>query len=91
MDEHTIVEGGRIVNFEGGFVDHNLNDLTVWTTKHNHYATREAIDVLNEAYGLLDQDPALLVQSSTSQRAFDQCRYPSITGIFGNIITSPLG
>lgn len=67
MDEHMVVERGRIVRFEGGFADHNLNDLTFWTAKHNHYATREAIDVLNEAYGLFDSDPAVLTQARSSQ------------------------
>lgn len=66
MDEHMIVQGGRTVNFEGGFADYNLNDLTFWTAKHNHYATREAIDVLNKAHGLFESDRAL-VDAGTSQ------------------------
>ena len=66
MDEHMIVQGGRTVNFEGGFADYNMNDLTFWITKHNHYATREAIDVLNKAHGLFESDRAL-VDSGTSQ------------------------
>jgi glycosyltransferase involved in cell wall biosynthesis len=48
MDEHIIVSGGRIVTFDGAFVDHNLNDLSFFIQKHNAYATREAIDVLNQ-------------------------------------------
>lgn len=67
MDEHTIVEGGRVINFSGGFADHNLNDLSFWTTKHNQYATREAIEVLNESYGLFESDLALLQQKNSSQ------------------------
>ncbi|HET6375589.1 MAG TPA: glycosyltransferase family 2 protein, partial [Methylocella sp.] len=62
-----IVEGGRVINFSGGFADHNLNDLTFWTAKHNQYATREAIEVLNESYGLFESDLALLQQKSSSQ------------------------
>jgi glycosyltransferase involved in cell wall biosynthesis len=46
MDEHIVVEGGRIVHFDGGFADHNLNDLTYFIAKHNGYATREAVEVL---------------------------------------------
>ena len=53
MDEHIVVEGGCIVHFAGGFVDHNLNDLTFFTNKHNKYATREVIDVLNKKYSLI--------------------------------------
>jgi glycosyltransferase involved in cell wall biosynthesis len=47
MDEHMIVWGGDTVTFDGGFADHNLGDLTFFTDKHNKYATREAIDVIN--------------------------------------------
>lgn len=57
MDEHMIVEGGRTVHFEGGFADINLNDLAFFTDKHNRYATREAIDVLNRRYGLFGTSP----------------------------------
>lgn len=52
MDEHVIVWGGRTITFEGGFADHNLNDLTYFTDKHNKYATREAIDVISSRTGL---------------------------------------
>jgi len=48
MDEHMVVWGGRMVTLEGGISDHNLNDLTFFTNKHNKYATREAIDVVNQ-------------------------------------------
>ncbi|MEM1398756.1 MAG: glycosyltransferase family 2 protein, partial [Pseudomonadota bacterium] len=52
MDEHIMVEGGKTVHFKGGFADHNLNDLTFFIEKHNHYATREALDALSEKYEL---------------------------------------
>lgn len=67
MDEHMVLEDGRTVHFTGGFADHNLNDLTFFTAKHNQYATREAIDVLNKEYGLFASDLALLAQSGSSQ------------------------
>src|SRR5580698_4787545 len=47
MDEHMYLTNGRSVTFRGGFADHNLFDLTAFTEKHNRYATREALDVLN--------------------------------------------
>jgi glycosyltransferase involved in cell wall biosynthesis len=56
MDEHMIVWGGRTVTFEGGFADHNLGDLTFFTDKHNKYATREAIEVINERRRLFSRD-----------------------------------
>lgn len=50
MDEHVKLNQGRTVTFENDFVDDNLNNLTWWTNKHNNYATREAIDLLNIKY-----------------------------------------
>ncbi len=67
MDEHMVVDGGTTLVFNGGFADHNLNDLTFFTDKHNKYATREAIDVLIRKYDLLSRDDALLQHSSTRQ------------------------
>ena len=50
MDEHVKLERGKTITFENDFVDDNLNNLTWWTDKHNNYATREAIDLLNIKY-----------------------------------------
>src|SRR5258708_6574696 len=69
MDEHMIVWGGRTVTFDGGFVDHNLNDLTFFTDKHNKYATREAIDVINQRRNLFRRDIDLPAQGSSLQAA----------------------
>ncbi|PKO29790.1 MAG: glycosyltransferase family 2 protein [Betaproteobacteria bacterium HGW-Betaproteobacteria-9] len=70
MDEHMVVWGGRTVNFSGGFADHNLNDLTFFTHKHNKYATREAIDALNQKLGLFSRDEALSTESASWQASF---------------------
>ena len=70
MDEHMVVWGGRTVTFEGGFADHNLNDLTFFTDKHNKYATREAVDVLNQRYGLFVADNILSTKSTSLQASF---------------------
>jgi glycosyltransferase involved in cell wall biosynthesis len=58
MDEHIVLLQGRAVTFEHDFSDHNLNDLTFFTDKHNRYATREAIDVLRTRYALGSTDVA---------------------------------
>ncbi|MFT4033099.1 MAG: glycosyltransferase family 2 protein [Siphonobacter sp.] len=50
MDEHIKVSSGNLIHFEQDLVDHNLNNLTWWTQKHNQYAIREAIDLLNVKY-----------------------------------------
>lgn len=56
MDEHMVLDHGDTVTFEGGFSDVNLNDLTFFTDKHNKYATREAVDVLNQRLNLFDRN-----------------------------------
>ncbi len=58
MDEHILLTEGRAATFDGGFADHNLNDLGAFTRKHEAYATREAIDVLIRRYDLLDRNTA---------------------------------
>jgi glycosyltransferase involved in cell wall biosynthesis len=45
MDEHVVVSG-KVVHLKGEIADINLNSIGWWTTKHNNYATREAIDQL---------------------------------------------
>ena len=49
MDEHVLVEG-ETAEFQGEIVDDNLNSLTWWTEKHNAYASREVVDLLNLEY-----------------------------------------
>ena len=70
MDEHVVVWGGRTVTFNGGFADHNLHDLGYFTDKHNKYATREAIEVLNQRLGLFARDEALNARSASPQASF---------------------
>jgi glycosyltransferase involved in cell wall biosynthesis len=67
MDEHVFVVEGRTVTFNGGFADHNLNDLTFFTEKHNHYATNEAVDVLNAKYHLFFVESRLPAEFTSSQ------------------------
>jgi glycosyltransferase involved in cell wall biosynthesis len=54
MDEHTFLTQGSSVTFKHDFVDDNLNSLSWWTAKHNDYATREAVDILNRKYQFLE-------------------------------------
>jgi hypothetical protein len=55
MDEHIKVTG-RTTNFRGVLIDENLNSLTWWCDKHNRYASREAVEMLNLKYGFLPSD-----------------------------------
>ncbi len=55
MDEHIKVVGPTVA-VAGELIDDNLQPLTWWTDKHNHYASREAVDLLNLQYGFMPQD-----------------------------------
>lgn len=55
MDEHIKVVGPT-VDFRGELIDDNLNSLTWWTEKHNNYASREAVDLLNLEFGFMPHD-----------------------------------
>lgn len=46
MDEHMQLREGRAVEFDGDFVDHNLNSFDWWKDKHRGYAKREAMDAM---------------------------------------------
>ena len=50
MDEKIVLKNPQTLKLDHVFYDHNLNDLTWWTQKHNHYASREAIEILKEKY-----------------------------------------
>jgi len=54
MDEHIKLDGGETVKFTGNIIDHNKRSLGWWTEKHNGYATREVIDLLNIKYRLVE-------------------------------------
>ena len=49
MDEHIIVNSGKTEHIKTDIIDKNNKDLTFWTDKHNHYATREVNDILNKS------------------------------------------
>tara|TARA_B110000902_G_scaffold14773_1_gene17514 strand:- start:76 stop:987 length:912 start_codon:yes stop_codon:yes gene_type:complete len=50
MDEHIVLKKGETEKLKFDLVDENLNNISWWTEKHNNYATREAIDLLNLRY-----------------------------------------
>ena len=52
MDEHIMV-AGKTADFQGEIIDDNLHSLTWWTDKHNRYASREVVDLLNLEYGFM--------------------------------------
>ena len=65
MDEHAVLTEGNSVVFHGEFADDNLNTIAWWTTKHNGYSIREAIELLDVEFDLLggNQKTNLTVQA----------------------------
>jgi glycosyltransferase involved in cell wall biosynthesis len=60
MDEHIVLpSGAKTVLAQGHLVDDNRKGITFWIDKHNKYASREAVDLLNSKYSLLEQDEGL--------------------------------
>jgi glycosyltransferase involved in cell wall biosynthesis len=55
MDEHMVPIEGRVVQLRGEIHEDNLNNITWWTDKHNRYASREAVDLLNKEYHFLPE------------------------------------
>jgi len=51
MDEHIQLAAGRTITLRNDIVDDNRHGLTSWIDKHNHYATREAAEVLSARHG----------------------------------------
>ena len=64
MDEHIKI-GGRSVNLSGVLIDDNLRPLSWWIEKHNNYASREAVDLLNLKYGFSGTNSVASLKSST--------------------------
>ena len=50
MDEHIKLSSGTTAQLQHDIVDHTLKYLTWLTQKHNNYAIREVIDLLNIQY-----------------------------------------
>ena len=70
MDEHMVLSHGRTTLFSGNMANHQLKDLTFFTQKHNHYATREALDILNQRYHLgFSEDRDTISSGQTSSQA----------------------
>lgn len=58
MDEHIVVDGS-VERFNGELVDDNLKSLTWWINKHNSYANREVVDLLDMEFHFLSQNEDL--------------------------------
>ena len=69
MDEHIVLSYGRTELICGGdLVDHNLNDIGWWTSKHNSYATRHMVDHIGREYGLFAEDARIQETDAAARR-----------------------
>lgn len=55
MDEHIKLTEGITTQIDIVQVDENFNNLTWWSDKHNHYATREMVDLLDTQYQIFSK------------------------------------
>ena len=80
MDEHIKLSSGKSIQFEHDLVDDNKNNLTWWTQKHNDYATREAVDLLNIIYGFKKYDEVRpdLMGTQEQRKRWLKIRYASL-------------
>jgi glycosyltransferase involved in cell wall biosynthesis len=67
MDEHIVLDRGTTESLKGHIVDDNLNNTRWWTEKHNNYADREMLDVLDKKYSLFPSDDTLKNDAEGSQ------------------------
>ena len=74
MDEHIVLTEGESMMFDGYFIDHNLNPLGWWIEKHNNYSIKEAVELLNLEFQLLEPtDKAIThVMSADAQSKRDK-------------------
>jgi glycosyltransferase involved in cell wall biosynthesis len=60
MDEHIVLPlNSKTVVLNENLVDDNLKGITFWINKHNSYASREMVDLLNNKYDLFENDNSL--------------------------------
>lgn len=68
MDEHIVVTGGKTVSINADIIDKNNKDLTFWTDKHNKYASREVLDIINKEKATEDGENVIVEASITGQQ-----------------------
>lgn len=75
MDEHIVLLEGKAVEFENDFVDHNINNLSWWISKHNGYAIREAIDLLDIELNLFEKDNKVKLVGQAREKREKKIKY----------------
>jgi glycosyltransferase involved in cell wall biosynthesis len=74
MDEHITVEG-QVCHLNAALIDENLNPLSWWIVKHNQYASRAAVDLLERELHLVlnPQSSALSIGQAQSYAIKEWC------------------
>ncbi len=70
MDEHLILSEGDIITLENDFVDHNLNPLVWWIEKHNNYAIREAVELLDLELNLSNKNTKHISKKEQNKKLY---------------------
>lgn len=70
MDEHTIVNGGRILELEDRFEHYDFKDIDSFISKMNWYATREMMDYFAAKEGRAQTGPSEKANLKVRQKKF---------------------
>lgn len=68
MDEHIVLTHGETAQATGEIIHNNLNNNRWWTEKHNKYADREMIDILNKKYFFFPIDEQIKSTNTTQAK-----------------------
>ena len=80
MDEHIKITSGTTTKIDGYIIDDNRNNLGWWTNKHNDYALREAIDMLDIKHDLIQEDGIAprLIGSQAQRKRWLKVKYAAL-------------
>ncbi len=80
MDEHVRLSEGKTRLLEHDIIDDNKKNLHWWIEKHNLYATREAVDILNLKYAFMKYEgiPSRLFGTQEQRKRWMKLRYAEL-------------
>lgn len=72
LDEHVIIDGGKLVNLPFLVVDDPQITIAQWIVKHNEYSLREAVNTINKEIGLYCVDKSEIADDKHSRIVLKQ-------------------
>ena len=80
MDEHIKITEGKTDKIDADIIDDSKKSLGWWTEKHNQYALREAIDLLNMKFKIVVEDSIVprLCGTQEQRNRWLKARYASL-------------